>query len=879
MYRGVVLLIYSMICTLLSASFNSYYENLSLKQKVSLLFVVDLSTFYQNKDILPGAVIIQSPQQKVFTSVQRKPLIFLDSQNGFRENKGVSFPSDQTLRSMNDESLVETVFSQYLRLNPVFDGMLTNFYPDRNYQLDKLYGQFEKSRLVMYNQDRNDVWGILPLPNQFMKYQPSKTFKGANYPVNREIAKSKGWQEDLMFKSNLGFTLEDIISEPCLFYSNDIRNDIDKLVRAIENQLFDYSLLEDKIKWILEKQLDKSIEIQDNNSLSRNHERIKRQIFEESLSLVANNGNEIPLKNLCDKELIIFDCRKNKEYDIEPILSFYKENYQIEKGFIVSDIRLKLRASNNICGVVLVDDKSILPALTLQSWKFLSENKTAKLNLVLIDDDLNSGVVSNDYQCFTTAILGYQNVPFAWESSINSMFGGNALQGRCLYSLSGLTNDHESLKTEKIRLKVGIPEEVGMITDSLLKIESILLDAVQIESTPGCQVLIAKDGVVVYRKAFGKKTYLNDDKVDMSDIYDIASVTKIMATTPLIMKMQETGLINLESKVENYLPESDTTQIGKLKISELLRHKAGLPSMTPTFYNFINRPESEDNLFSRRYSWKYPYKIGNRLYLSRYATLRSDVFSAKEEGEFTVHVCDRLYMNNEFLDSIYYDILNTKVDTLKSYRYSDRGFNLLQYIIERKMKKPLNILADSLIYKPLGLERIGYLPRSKFSLSRIVPTEYDKVFRKQLLRGYVHDPGAAILGGVAGNAGIFSNVDDLAVMMQMYLNHGVYGGVRLFRSETVDMFTRQYAEDNRRGLGFDKPEPDTLRVSPVCEEASLKSFGHLGFTGTIVWADPENKLLFVFLSNRVHPYSWNSKLTDGNFRTKILAQAYHSIKK
>jgi CubicO group peptidase (beta-lactamase class C family) len=603
----------------------------------------------------------------------------------------------------------------------------------------------------------------------------------------------------------------------------------------------------------------------------------RRLMFESSLSLVMNQDQSVPFANLSDKKIFVFDGRQHLKSDasLKDVVSFH---YSSAKWYETFDVNLIDSYVDKVfCCVVLIDDKDLLPQVALSCWKLKSRYPNAQIHLLLNCDNLSEGIVDNDYKCFSSASIGYENNEFIWISSLQGLFGGISLNGKCLFNLKGLSEKNENLNTKKCRVKLGFPEEVGMSTDSLNMISDIMNDAIQNHATPGGQIIVARDGVVVFRKAFGKKTYKTDEPVDIKDLYDIASVTKIMSTTPILMHLAENGLIDSTQPLSKYLPETDTTNKGHLLIYEIMRHKAGLQSMIPTFYNYIDRTGLGENVFSRKYSSAYPYKIDDRLYLNKDANLRQDVFKSSPDSLFSVCVAKDMYMNRQFTDSIYRSILLSKVDTFKIYRYSDMGFCLLQHLVEKVKKQTINRLVDSLIYQPLGLDRITYLPLTRFDEKQLVPTENDAYFRKQLLRGYVHDPGAALMGGVAGNAGVFACADDLCKMMQMYMNNGEYGNVQLFKPETVQKFVRQYSTDSRRGLGFDKPETDIHKLSPVCTEASASSFGHNGFTGTLVWADPETKLVFIFLSNRINPDVTNKKLVSGNTRSLAMEAAYQAI--
>jgi len=355
----------------------------------------------------------------------------------------------------------------------------------------------------------------------------------------------------------------------------------------------------------------------------------------------------------------------------------------------------------------------------------------------------------------------------------------------------------------------------------------------------------------VFQKSYGHHTYDKNIKVENHHLYDLASITKIAASTASLMKLQEAGLVNVDSTLKFYLPQLlDSSEYGNINIKEMLAHQAGLTAWIPFYTKTLKLTKP------------------NPVY-----------YSTTKKENYSTQVAENLYMLDSYKDSIFRQILDTPLAENKKYKYSDLGYYFLKEIMERKSNTTLNYLSDSLFYKPMGLRTMGYLPLNRFSKNDITPTEDDKTFRGQLIHGYVHDQGAAMLGGVGGHAGLFSNANDLGVFMYMLSKYGVYGGERYLEENTVKYFTKAHftSNDNRRGIGFDKPVRSGAG-GPTCEGcASLNSFGHSGFTGTIAWADPDKGLVFVFLSNRVNPSAENKKLITDGVRTKIQQCLYDAI--
>jgi len=362
-------------------------------------------------------------------------------------------------------------------------------------------------------------------------------------------------------------------------------------------------------------------------------------------------------------------------------------------------------------------------------------------------------------------------------------------------------------------------------------------------------VLAAKDGKIFYDKAFGTQNYSDTTKVRLNNVYDLASVTKVAATTLAVMKLTQEHKIVLDNTLPTILRKANKSNKKKILIKDIMLHQAGLEPDIFFYKNTMN---------------------GN--------TYRKGVYSSDSSAAYPYPVAQRLYLRKDYKDTILNAILKSPVDKKPVYKYSDLGFILLGFSINNITNTPLDNYVQKNFYTPMGLRTMGYSPLKRIPVSRIIPTEFDTAFRKQLLRGYVHDPSAAMLGGVSGNAGLFSDASDLAALMQMVLQNGMYGGQHYLDSSTVKEFTSCVdCNLNRRGLGFDKPESDTAKQSPACKSASAESYGHSGFTGTYVWVDPKYGIVYVFLSNRVASGSGDNKLAKLNIRTDIQQVIYNAI--
>ncbi|MEA3443535.1 MAG: serine hydrolase, partial [Bacteroidota bacterium] len=368
---------------------------------------------------------------------------------------------------------------------------------------------------------------------------------------------------------------------------------------------------------------------------------------------------------------------------------------------------------------------------------------------------------------------------------------------------------------------------------------------------PGCQILIARNGTVIYEKAFGFHTYEKKQEVKLTDLYDLASITKIAASLPGIMQLVETKKIDLDKGFGDYLPDLKKSNKSHVLLKKALTHHGQLQSWIPFYLNTLenNKP-------------KY------------------DLYRRKKQVGFNTQVADDLFILDSYHDSIFLQITESDLLEKEEYKYSDLGYYLFKKIIEQKTGMDLEDYVKQNLNTPLGANYLCYNPLKDFNKSEITPTENDKIFRNQIVHGYVHDPGAAMIGGVGGHAGMFSNANDLAKFMQMYLNGGKYGGHRYFKSSTIEQFnsTPYLKDENRRAIGFDKPEMDFEKEGPTFQGISAKSFGHTGFTGTMAWADPDKQIVYIFLSNRIHPDAGNIKLVKMNVRTNIQEAIYKALK-
>ena len=398
------------------------------------------------------------------------------------------------------------------------------------------------------------------------------------------------------------------------------------------------------------------------------------------------------------------------------------------------------------------------------------------------------------------------------------------------------------------------PGLMGFDVQKLQSIDSIVKDGISKQAYPGAVVLVAKDGRIVYEKAFGQMAYTNPQPVTTQTIYDLASVTKICATTMAVMKLYDEGRLDLNKPLGEFLGWVKGSNKENLTVNDILLHQAGLKAWIPFFRETIDTANG--------------------------GIASAALYSPDAKGDFTVRVAENMYLRKDWVDTMYSRILTSELGPHGKYIYSDNDFIFLGKIVESISGMSLNEYVRKTFYEPLGMKTTGFKPREHFALAQIAPTEQEPYFRRQLIQGDVHDPGAAMFGGVAGHAGLFSNARDLAVLTQLMLNEGMVNGQRFFKPETVRFFTAYHSDISRRGLGFDKPEKNNYeRPEPYpCLSASPQTFGHTGFTGTCWWVDPKHNLVFIFLSNRVNSSGPNfNKLGQMSIRGKIHETIYKAL--
>jgi len=587
-------------------------------------------------------------------------------------------------------------------------------------------------------------------------------------------------------------------------------------------------------------------------------EAFNHKLYDAAFTVLQNKENILPLKRL-DTLQIATLCIGEKELGaFQKTVQMYADvmHYNLKNPSQKTAVDTLLEALK-MYNLVLISLENVTKksdknfGIGAETITLINTIKACSKVIINLPGNPYSLLKFDGIETMDGIVLSYERNAYTLQKAAELIFGGIDSPGRLPVSVLGKykAGDGISLGTP-VRMSYVSPEDIGLSSNYLQKVDSIAMQAIAEHATPGCQILAAKNGQVFYHKAFGNYTYEKADPVTLNSIYDIASVTKISATLFAAMQLYDLRKYNPEQALKDVLPLTATSNKGDLIIKDILLHQAGLKPFIP----FYEKTVKEGKLDSK-------------------------IYSKVKSSTFSIQVADSLFMKQAYRDTIYKQVMLSSLKSPAKYVYSDLGFYLTKMICENLGGRTIDQYMIP-IYRKMGAQSMGYLPLLRFPKSMIAPTENDITFRKQIIQGYVHDPGAAMLGGVAGHAGIFSNANDLAKIMQLYLNKGNYGGEQYISSATINYFTScvACAEGNRRGLGFDKPEPDKSKEGPTCSAASLNSFGHTGFTGTYAWADPDNGLVYIFISNRVYPDAENKKLSKLNTRTNIHQIFYDAIK-
>jgi len=587
----------------------------------------------------------------------------------------------------------------------------------------------------------------------------------------------------------------------------------------------------------------------------------KRLLFEQSLTVLVNQQEMIPIQRLDTLKIASLMIGSEETTPFQQMLGNYTQvdHFNISKTpseIEISNLLNQLNPYNLL--LIGVNGMGLYP-----KRRYGITDQQIELIEKLSNENVIVSYFGNPYSLLNfpsitnvkSLIIAYQNDPDAQEMAAQLIFGATAATGKLPITVKNMFPIYSGIETACVkRLKYTLPEEENISSTYLIsKFDSLAKYGIEKKAFPGCQVLVAKNGKVIFNKSYGFHTYENVEAVQNDNLFDLASITKITASLPVVMKLYDDKKINLDKPFATYFEEFRNTNKAEMSVRDILTHQSRLQSFIP----FWLEPGSNKKI-------------------------REGVFHNQPSEKFQIRVSSQIYARNDFKNQIIADIIKSPLRVKKEFHYSDLGFCLFPFVTERLTGTKFQDYLNVEFFQSLGAVSTGFKPYERFPLTQIIPTENDLTFRKELLTGFVHDELAAMFGGISGNAGLFSNANDLAKIMQMYLQMGYYGGKQYINPETVREFTKvQFPmTENRRALGFDKPVQGANGTNRFpAADASPESYGHTGFTGTFTWADPTNQLLFIFLSNRVHPTRRITTINDLNIRTKMHQAIYDAIRK
>jgi len=585
---------------------------------------------------------------------------------------------------------------------------------------------------------------------------------------------------------------------------------------------------------------------------------VKYKLIEGAITVVQNKSALIPIVNVMKPKTATLAIGSTEPTRFQERLDSYLQldHYNVSHSLKETDVPSLLKELQPYDRVII----SIHNMTNKTAGNFgLTKDELALIQNVNRMKDVILVVFGSPYSLkyfenIDHLIMAYEDQPVIEDITAQGLMGVYGFSGKLPVTASNIFPIHLGFTTPSLqRLGYSVPERVGMSSDSLEAIQHIVERMIKEHAAPGCEVLIAKDGRIVYEKSFGYQTYEPTDPVYMNDLYDIASVTKVAATTPTVMRLYKEGKIDIHKTLGYYLPWLKGSNKENMVIERVMAHHAGLQSWIPFYEKTV------------------------RAYDDGSYEMQPDIYCDMPSVQYCVPVAQDMFLDNDYINKMHREIYMSPLNADGTYVYSDLGFIMLAEIIKNETGVSIDHYVDSVFYQPLGLHRIGYKPLKRFTADQIVPSEIDTYFRCQELRGYVHDMGCAMMGGVSGHAGIFTDAEDLAVMFQMYMNGGTYGGRDYIDPDILKLFTTRYQNSTRRGLGFDMKELEPGKHVLMAHEASDSTYGHTGFTGTCVWNDPVTHLVYVFLSNRTYPTMRNDALKTMDIREKIHTRAYKAI--
>ncbi len=637
-----------------------------------------------------------------------------------------------------------------------------------------------------------------------------------------------------------------------LLFPEDIQLTIEKMKEAFECEELTEERLAHSVKKILaykyriglhsRRPIDCDNLVQDLNTVESDV--LNQELYENSVTVLKNDNTILPINELSEETIAYIKMGDDENEEFVRTLKNYTEIDVLTETNLDS-LKVKLKKYTT---VIIGFHKSDAHAWKKHDFKDIEIQwiqEIAKIKPVILNVFARPYALLpfKDFNNIKGLIVSYQNNPLSQNVSAQLIFGAIAAKGSLPVSVSETFKAGSGLTTKKVsRLGFASPESVDMDSKILAKIDKKANEVIKSSITPGMQILVARKGKVIYQKSFGYHTFEAKNKVKNTDLYDVASLTKITSTLPNVMQFVDQGKLSLETDLETLLPDFFKDSNKKdITLKQMLSHYARLQAWEPFYVATLDENKKPSALYYRKIA----------------------------SPEFSLQVADSLFLQTSYKNKIIETIAKSDLLPQLKYKYSDFPFIILSHYFA-SLGKPLDVLSETNFYKPLGASSTLYNPLKKFSKDNIPPTEEDNYYRYQRVQGYVHDMGAAMEGGVGGHAGIFSTSLDIAKIMQMYLQKGEYGGHRFFSARTFDQFNTCYylKKKNRRAIGFDKPTPKG-ESGPTCDGMPMMSFGHSGFTGAFTWADPGTEIVYVFLSNRTYPNAGENRLAKENVRSDI----------
>lgn len=967
---------------------DSLLANMTLKEKVSQLILQKVSFPHQEDDnivkqarsmSIGGVVFDGYPKELQFELAQllqnEEKIPFLIGMKGMiDESKSLQFPNLLSLKAVRDSYLLEKYGASLAHFNQQL-GVHLFFPPEEHPSLDFLpeYLNVLESSLqkgIITCSYINPSVGLCKLP---LKRQADSTaalrelilgempalYIDPSYLASitdntvKIVIDSSHYQffhnqlkyEGLLITSLIGDfeQLAPQISQwmqmggDMMMLDDHIYEARETLIGLIKAKVLKESQINEKVRKVLQAKYwttvpmlleeEKNVEIRKTELQSQ--VKLNREMALASLTLVKDEYDLVPLKELESAPFCLAILGKQL-----PVFEKYVNYYaSFNTKYIKEDIKRRLPSFDSATyaqyGKIIVALNSV-PWDDLEEgnfWQSLAELSTSKEVIIVNFGQLHN---LNKLEGFPAVFQTYSTSSEIQSLAAQALFGGVEIHGKLPVNVGNTLLAGMGEETDETRLAYSSPNLVSIDHNRLTKIDSIVVEGIREQAMPGCQVLVAKSGHVVFQKAYGYHTYDSLQKVQNSDLYDLASITKVAATTLASMKLAEEGDLIVDKKLGFYFRDTnlnfeenskfeieykiDTIKYEDYFVAEYSQLASGdniweegkeedplkedkeekeedmmkvraeryQDSLMIVYHPKLRHISSEDNILHVSVKDLLTHHSGVPLDMPLYPFIHNrnrpkkryqDFYKPEASEEYSVAVADHMYLKTAYRDSICKNLMHSKLYVDKSYEYSDLNMILLQWVIDSLTSQTLDEYLSNTFYNSLGLQNLQFNPWKEISEERLIPTQKDNNWRRQLLKGYVHDPAAALLGGVAGNAGLFSNANDLAILFQMLLNGGTYGGQNYLDTETIQEFTSRHI--GHRGLGFDKPPTHGRYI--IGASASKNSFGHTGFTGTCVWVDPEHELIFIFLSNRLFPDEDNAKLNELRIRSRIHEVVYGAM--